>query len=363
MQYKPIARKLTMEPRERIITALSRRMPDKVPLELEFTSPMLKLFKEKTGSTDPYSYFSMDFREVRFKESPKINDFSSYFSHLPVNATITEWGIARVPGSVPYYHRKISPLRYADSLKDIEEYPFPDFTPDYRHKHLEREIRKYHQMGLAVVGNLVMTIFETAWRIRGMENFMMDMVSEPEMAALLLDRITEISSFRAQRLAESGIDIIKLGDDIGTQKSMIMHPDLWRKWLKPRLAEVISTIRKIKPEILILYHSDGYIEPVISDLIEIGVDILNPVQPESMDPVKLKKKYGDCLAFWGTIGIQTTMRHGRLNGLRSAVKHMLETVGKGGGLLIAPAHVIEPDVSWNSILAFVEAVNEYGYYR
>ena len=352
-----------MEPRERMITALSRRKPDKVPIELKFTSPVLKLFEKKTGSTDPYSYFKMDFREVRFKEPHKINDFSRYFPNLPVNSTIVEWGIARVPGSMPNYHRKISPLFHAASIKEIEDYPFPDFTPNYRHEHLEEEVRKHHEMGLAVVAFMEMTMFERAWRIRGMENFMIDTISNPDMAALLLDKLTEISSFMAKCFAESGVDVIKLGDDIGSQDSMIINPDMWRKLLKPRLAKIINVIKKIKPGILIYYHTDGYIEPVIPDLIEIGVDILNPVQPECMDPVKLKKEYGNYLAFWGTIGIQTTMPHGTVDDVRTAVKHMIETVGKGGGLLIAPTHVIEPDVPWDNVLAFVEAVDEYGYYK
>jgi len=131
------------------------------------------------------------------------------------------------------------------------------------------------------------TIFERAWRIWGMENFMIDMLSNPDMATLLLDKITGISSFMAKRFAESDVDIIKLGDDIGSQNTMIMHPDMWHRWLKLRLAKIINIIKKIKPEALIYYHTDGYIEPVIPDLIDIGVDILNPVQPECMDPVKL----------------------------------------------------------------------------
>ena len=127
------------------------------------------------------------------------------------------------------------------------------------------------------------------------------------------------------------------------------------------MAKVIRVAKKIKPEVLVYYHSDGFIEPVIPDLIEIGVDVLNPVQPECMNPVKLKKEYGNRLSFWGTIGTQTTMPFGTPDEVREVVKHMIETVGRGGGLLIAPTHVLEPDVPWENILAFVESVNDYGY--
>jgi len=351
-----------MTPRERILIALNRRKPDRVPLEIKMTLGTFEKFKEKTGCTDFRSYFNMDFREVEFNEPHKINDFSGYFSNLPAEAIITEWGIARIPGSMPNYHRKISPLSKITSIKGIEEYTFPDFKADYRHQHLEKEVEGYHQSGLAAVAFMEMTIFERAWRIRGMENFMIDMISNQDIAKVLLDKITEISLFMVRRFAESDVDVIKLGDDIGTQEAMIMHPDMWRRWLKPRLAKVIRVAKRIKPEVLIYYHTDGFIEPVIPDLIEIGVDVLNPVQPECMDPVKLKKKYGSRLSFWGTIGTQTTMPFGMPDEVRGVVKHMIETVGRSGGLLIAPTHVLEPDVPWENILAFVDAVNDYGYY-
>lgn len=134
---------------------------------------------------------------------------------------------------------------------------------------------------------------------------------------------------------------------------------MWREWLKPRLASVIEAAKEANPEVLIFYHSCGYIEPIIPDLIEIGVDILNPVQPESMDPERIKKLYGNELAFWGTIGTQTTLPFGTPDEVRQEVKRMIETVGDGGGLLISPTHVIEPDVPWENIMAFVDAVKEY----
>lgn len=107
----------------------------------------------------------------------------------------------------------------------------------------------------------------------------------------------------------------------------------------------------------------GDIREIIPDLIEIGVEILNPIQPECMDPAELKRKYGFCLSFWGTIGIQTTLPFGTPDDVRREVKQRIETVGRGGGLLIAPTHVIEPEVPWENIIAFVEAVKEYGIYR
>ncbi|MFQ5808864.1 MAG: uroporphyrinogen decarboxylase family protein, partial [Armatimonadota bacterium] len=146
----------------------------------------------------------------------------------------------------------------------------------------------------------------------------------------------------------------------GMQDRLMMHPDTWREWLKPRLGKVIQAARDVNPDVHVFYHSDGNIESIIEDLIEVGVTVLNPVQPECMDPVELKKQYGDRLAFWGTIGTQSTMPFGTADDVRAAVKHMCETVGDGGGLVLAPTHVLEPDVPWENVAAFFEAAEEYG---
>jgi len=154
--------------------------------------------------------------------------------------------------------------------------------------------------------------------------------------------------------------VLRLGDDIGMQSGMIMSADTWRHWLKPRLAQIIRAAKEVKPDIHIFYHSDGDCRAVIRDLIEIGVTVLNPVQPECMDPAEIKAAFGDQLAFWGTIGTQTTMPFGTPEQVRATVRERIMTVGKGGGLLIAPTHILEPEVPWDNIIAFVEAVNEYG---
>ena len=122
----------------------------------------------------------------------------------------------------------------------------------------------------------------------------------------------------------------------------------------------VKSPKDINPDALLCYHSDGYIEPIIPDLIEIGVDVLNPVQPECMDPAKLKKLYGDKLAFWGTIGIQRTLPFGTPEEVEAEVKERIETVGKGGGLYLSPTHSIAPEVPLENIFALVEAVKEYG---
>jgi uroporphyrinogen decarboxylase len=128
------------------------------------------------------------------------------------------------------------------------------------------------------------------------------------------------------------------------------------------MAAIIAEVKTANPGVLVFYHSDGSFKPVIPDLIEIGVDILNPVQPESMDIAELKRSYGDRLSFWGGIGVQTTLPFGTPDDVKSAVKRLIGEAGGGGGLVVSPAHVIEPDVPWENVEAFVDAVRRFGSY-
>ena len=159
-----------------------------------------------------------------------------------------------------------------------------------------------------------------------------------------------------------GVDMVSCGDDIGMQDRLMMSPDLWRKWFKHRWQCLWASVKKVDPDCSLFYHSDGAIEPVIADLIEIGVEVLNPVQPECMDQQKLKRNYGDKLAFWGCIGTQSTMPFGTPSEVEASVRWCIENLGGDGGLFITPTHVLEPEVPWENIAALFAACDKYGAY-
>lgn len=352
----------TMSPRQRVLTALRREQPDRVPRELSFgafTPALMKVFQEKTGTTDPAEYFNFEVRSISFQSPQERLDFSHYYDNLPTNTVIDDWGVARVPGTFYHFEHLLHPMAKLRSVREIEEYPLPNYLSSSCHSHLIEQVEDLHKRELAVSGELHCTIFEISWYLRGMENLLMDFVNESEVATALLDRITLLRCAQAELYAQADIDVLQLGDDVGSQDGMLMNPVMWRKWLKPGLARVIERACHVKPDILIFYHSDGDCSAIVPELIEIGVDILNPVQPECMNPAELKKQYGDRLAFWGTIGTQTTMPFGTPDEVKAVVKERIETVGKGGGLLLAPTHILEPEVPWENVLAF-EAVEEYG---
>lgn len=358
-----------MTPRERVLTTMRREKPDKVPRELSYGSfapALMEVFKKKTGATDPAEYFNYEVRAVAFKPTRRREGLERYLpKEIPQGAYIDwEWGNVIMPGSEYHFARPIHrALEDVTKIEEVEAYPLPDFLEPYRWQHIKKETENLHKRNLASMGELYTTIFEVAWGIRGMENLLTDFLINKEIAEVLLDRITGTRCKQAKIFAEAGVDILRLGDDVGTERGMLMSPETWRKWLKPRLKKVIKVAKEVKPDILIFYHSDGNCEPIIPDLIEIGVDILNPVQPECMDTAKLKNLYGDKLAFWGTIGTQTTMPFGTPEDVKKEVKERIETVGKDGGLLLAPSHILEPEVPWENIVAFFEAIEEYGRYR
>lgn len=351
-----------MNPRDRLLTTLKRNIPDRVPKDLKLTPALLEIFKQRTGAEDPAEYFAIEMRRVECKPTRKGTDFSGFHPGLSSEATIDEWGVARLPGSMHHFVHRLPPMAGLLEVQEVEAYPFPDLGATYRYEGLASQVQHLKDRELGVMAELDFTVFDRAWQLRGMETFLLDMFDNAELAWFLCDKIEVICNEIVQNYTEAGVDIIVFGEDVGGQTNMLISPASWREWFKPRLARLISTAKSINPDVLIFYHSDGYIEPIIPELIEIGVQVLNPVQPECMDPAKIKELYGNDLAFWGTVGTQSVMPFGTPAEVRMNVKERIETVGKGGGLVLAPSHVLQPEVPWENLIAFVEAVHEFGEY-
>jgi uroporphyrinogen decarboxylase len=336
-----------------------------------FTPAVLRTFQERTGCEDPNEYFDIDVRFVGLQVPPKREPereearratFAPYLPELAEGSSVDEWGVGYAPGSFYHFTRLVKPMEELDSVADLQAYPFPTFDEPWRRAHARQQIKAFHARELAVGGAMAQTIFEVAWAMRGMERLFIDFVSNPAFATYLLDRITDIRCDMARFFAKEDVDVLILGDDVSMQTGMLMSPDTWRRWFKARMARIIAEAREVKPDLHVFYHSDGNPELIIPDLIEIGITILNPIQPECIDPVMVKERYGDRLALWGTIGIQTTLPFGTPDEVRQKVKTRIETVGYDGGLVLGPTHTIEPEVPWENIVALYEAIEEYGVY-
>jgi uroporphyrinogen decarboxylase len=201
-------------------------------------------------------------------------------------------------------------------------------------------------------------IFENSWQVRDITGFLMDMAVNTEVSDAIFDRFTQHNLEAAVMLAKAGVDQLQTGDDVATQQAMMFGAKRWREVLKPRWRSIYAAAKAVNPDIKIWYHSDGNITEIIEDLIEIGVDILNPLQPECIDIFEMKKRYGSCLVFDGGIGTQSVMPFGTPQQVKDTVRRLKDEVGYDGALILSPTHVLEPEVPIENIVAFVEACKE-----
>jgi uroporphyrinogen decarboxylase len=355
-----------MTNRENVLAALRRSQPERVPFDFVLCPSHVQSFKQRTGHKDYMEYFQFPFRYIDPNPTRLDSNYDIYFKDLPADAAPLawnpEWGVKGINSGVEHFQKMLHPMARFESTEQFQAYPFPDFKADYRWHGMDKKVQQLKKRDLVAVAFMQMTIFEIAWYLRGLDEFLLDMMLNPKLAIALLDIITDIRIVMADRFARAGVDILMLGDDVATQRGMMFAPSLWRELLKDRLAAVIRAAKQANPDVLVFYHSDGNPGDIIEELIQIGVDVLNPIQPECMDPFQLKKEYGDRLSFWGTVGTQQLMPFGTPNEVREQCKKLMQAVGKGGGLLLAPTHVLEPEVPWANIEAFLQSVQEFGTY-
>jgi len=345
--------------RERVRQALVCRKPDRIPKALGFFDQSLAAI----APTSPEDYFNLDIRYVDFDPPHNQDDFRRYLDRLPADIhmgspkqlrTYHEWNYHPERGSA----RPLSSIR---SLKELVGHVLPNLSKPQRHAGLAGKVQRWHSLGFAVAGSpphLGGELFEAAWRLRGFENFMTDLLDRPELADYLLDQLTSMLIENALILARAGIDILLLDDDVAMPTGLMIGPSTWRRHFKDRLARVIEIAREEAPELLIFYHCDGDFTRLIPDLVEIGVNVINPVQPDCMDGAAVKQEFGDRLAIWGAVGSARLWDWGTPDEIRSEVQRCIQTLGPEG-LLLAPAYDID-FAPFENIVAFIEAVDEFG---
>ncbi len=348
--------------RERLLTALDGGEPDRVPRALSFYRVEIPAIAPPGTCNDDL----VDVGFVRFLPSREEEELER--RALPYSGDTRLGHPAQVRNYARWrYHPETpdrgNPLARARSLDDLRRFPFPDLSGPYVAEGLLRQVQELHARGLAAGGNLPHLggeLFESAWRLRGLESFLVDLVERPDWAHFLLDRLRDLARRNAETLARAGIDVLALDDDVGMPGRMMMSPATWREFFEPRLAEIIRAARGIRPDLRILYHSDGHIEPILGNLVEIGVNAINPVQPEHMDARRIRRRFGPRLALWGTVGRQTTFSFATPAEIRAEVKERIATLGRAG-LVLCPAYdVDEPDVPWDNVAAFLQAATDFG---
>jgi uroporphyrinogen decarboxylase len=361
-----------MTHRERVRAALRREPCDRPPMQISFTpefAARLRADLRQAGRAphNPHGGGNTYELERAIGEDMLLTSVgwaNSYYANDTyaggAEAYTDEWGVGWK--SFPYdtrfgrgaYTEMVShPLADARAL---DSYTPPDPLRGSLYQDaaevLAREKDEYW-----IVGVTVTTVFETAWALRGLEQLLIDFVVDPALARQILDIPFRYHLAAARRLVEMGVDMIWTGDDVGAQHAMLIAPAMWRRMLKPYLAEFFSMLKSINPQLVIAYHSDGNIEPIIPELIEIGVDVLNPVQPACMDPARLAGQYGDRLCFWGTIDEQHTLPYGTPADVRAEIASRRQEVGGRTGLILGPTHHVQLDTPMENFWAMVEAIS------
>ena len=358
-----------MKSKERVLRALSHNQPDRPPVFATLTPQIGDALNSLYGITDDGLIDAFFANRISYTKvlTQLGNDCVCIAAGLPEGVISTdngdgtisdEWGITW--GNTGMYYEMVKhPLADIETINDLEQHNFPEALAKGRFDHAEKQIKEYSP-DYAIIGEQECTVFELSWYLVGLEKFLMDMMMEMPYIPELLDRIMEISLKQASKLVELGADIIWTGDDIGNQNGMMLDPEQWRTILKPRMQHVFSTLKKLNPDIKLAYHSCGSIRPVINDLIEIGLDILNPIQPlaKDMDALSLKSMHGKELSFFGGIDIQDMLPNGSPADIIEYVREKRAILGKNGGYLLAPAHNIQPGTPIENILAFYKAAKE-----
>lgn len=348
-----------MTKRERFLAYVNFEPVDRVPRHASYVESLHGKMTEFLGE-DPVTHFDSDVGRCAWLQPPEGYEPPDYSVYHPDykdgedGFRLDGYGCGRLNRGFYHFTEVISPLRNTDRIEDIEAFPIPS-NEAWSDEALQKACRDAHADGdyaQLTVGH----IYENAWQIRGYEKFLIELMTKRDAAEILLEKICQNHVRTAAAAGRAGYDCLGSGDDVANQNGMMFDPDLWREVLKPRWARVYAAARAEKPDIAIWYHSDGNISPIIDDLIEIGVTILNPVQPECMDPVAIRKRYGKRLAFDGCIGTQTTFPFGTPEDMHRVVRELGAALdARRGGLMLAPTHVLEPEVPPENVVAFYEA--------
>ncbi|MBD3309437.1 hypothetical protein GF339_23790 [candidate division KSB3 bacterium] len=374
----------TYTPKERVLQSLRFEEPDRVPLDIggiNNTTMHLQVeqrLKEYLGINGKPSEMKAFNQQVVIPDERILQHFGAdtrtlYISEVtpwerqPDGTYIDQWGLGyALNPDGNFYNFCSHPLSAASTLEDLEQYEFPDPRAEVMVAGLEERATALKEYCLILEG-LREPIFGLPSWLRSHAEFYMDLVADEGFAAAFLDRVVDyhlqLIDFLLERLGPY-LDIVKIGDDLGTQGNLIISPRTYRKLIKPRQAMLYQRI-KAKSDCKLLLHSCGAIRSIIPDLIEIGVDALNPVQitAAGMEPASLKQEFGDKIAFWGGgIDTQEVLPRGTPQEVREHVKHNLERFKDGGGYVFAQVHNIMPEVPLANILAMYDAYHEFAAY-
>lgn len=359
-----------MKHRERVIRALNHEETDRPPFQAtftpEFADRLREVFHLPRQFSEPHhrDWYGYELEKLTGQDLLQASVGWSANYYLKQEPYTDEWGGEwkidpyETPFGIGHYTNIArNPLRDNDEL--AMAYKAPDPHRPELYKNVERLVKEYGDE-YYIIGRIHCTIFESAWALRGLDTLMTDFYINPDLTNHLLDETGGFHKEVAKKMAQIGVDMIWLGDDMGAQDSLMIDPKLWREFFKGRMADIIRTVKEIKPDIKVAYHTDGCNYDIIPDLIEIGLDVLNPIQTECMNPEILQEKYGDQLCFFGGVAVQSTLPMGTPEQIEKEYAWLKNSVGKGGGWICAPTHHVQLDTPMENFFHLLKTVGTIG---
>jgi len=283
------------------------------------------------------------------------------------NRFVDAWGITWQRNAGNHYFDMVEHPLASSGLDDIQRYPWPDVSHAGRFSGLRQTARAIQEAGYAVVALSGITPFETGHMLRGMDNWMCDLVDNHEFVHAFMRKVTDLQLAAALRLIEEAgdhIDLISVADDLGSQKAPLISPGMYRQLIKPYHAEIFAAI-KARTSAKVFFHTCGNVYSLIPDLIDAGVDVLNPVHVSAGDmgdTARLKREFGQQLCFCGAIDTQHVLPHGSPEDVRAEVRRRIADLAPGGGYFLSAVHCLQPDVPPANVVAMFDEALAAGKY-
>jgi uroporphyrinogen decarboxylase len=343
-----------MNSRERVLAAIDHIEPDRVPVDLWALSPVSDNLRAHLGADDDegvWRALGVDLRSVwPTYVGPDLARFDD-------GSWLDWWGCRRQMIG-PFEEVTVAPLAGAQTVADVEGYPWPEpYWFDYAGMRPQCEAFGDYALVIRDPGPYATCVLRVGMYLRGMEQFMMDMAMEPTLAQAIITHVEALYLELDRRIFEAVgdlTDIYFIADDVGVQSGLMISPKMFRKFVKPSLERFIEQAHRYGQKVM--YHTCGAVRRLIPDFIEMGVDILNPIQTSAsgMEPAALKRDFGNALCFHGAMDIQTVLSQGTVVQVRDEVRHLCDVLGAGGGFILAPTNNVMPETPLENVIALYQ---------
>jgi len=367
-----------MNSRERVLRAFKAKdgMPDHIPIQFDLCRQLQDHFAKELGIESNYTrsiYEDVTYRisgnEIRLAlgsdvvitgPSERVDFVSKRFDD---GTWFNEYHMRMRQGDI-YVEVKECPLKDAQTIEDVDAFEWMDPSDPSRYIDVEKYVKKYKN-DYVVIGDIEVTILSLAQQLVGMEKLLLDMAMQEEYVEYLFEKCMIFQTKLGLELIKRGVDAIWVGDDFGSQTSLLFSPQMFRNLLKPYYKKMLDAFKTANPDIICILHCDGAVSKLLDDIREIGFTVFNPVQPgvPGHSAHEIKDGFGDKFAFWGAIDQQYLLPKGTDEEVEADIKEKCEVIGVGGGYMIAPAHILQSDVSPERVKLFIELSKKHGDYR